>query len=307
MPDFSNIINSLTGNIITDKFMSSLILYFLNVVILFCVFYLVKKSSKLFLKEKHSRYKFKKILTFLFYIILIGLTVVLVTQHNKHLTLFIGLVGAGVAFALQEVVLSIAGFISIFASNLFRLGDRIKIGDMKGDVIDIGITKTTLMEVGGWVTSDNYSGRIIQVPNSKIYKENILNYSLDFPFLWDQIKLPIKYGSDLKLTQEIILKTAKEVLENYTNDSKSSWANIVEKYAVENAKAEPDLIYNLTDNWIEFELRYVVDYKKRRHLRYVLHREIYKDIQNSNGQVQLASATFELLSAPDLNIKLNKE
>lgn len=303
MFDIADNIENLTSTLLTDKFISSLFLYFINVVILFCVFFIIKKTSHFFLKEKHSRYKFRKIITFIFYIILIILTFVLVAQHNKHLTLFIGLIGAGVAFALQEVVLSVAGFVSIFASNLFRLGDRVKIGENIGDVIDIGITKTTLMEVGGWITSDNYSGRIIQVPNSKIYKEDILNYSSDFPFLWDQIKFPIKYGSDLNLTEEIILKTAREILGEYTNSSKSSWANIVEKYSVENAKADPDVSYILTDNWIEFELRYIVDYKKRRHIKYILSREIYKDIVSNSDKVGLASTTFEILSVPELKFK----
>lgn len=305
MLEILNSINS-SETILIEDFISSLIFYVLNITILFCVFFILKKVAHLFLKEKHSIYKFRKILTFIFYIVLIILTLVLVAQHSKHLTLFIGIVGAGIAFALQEVVLSIAGFISIFASNLFKIGDRIRIGEKIGDVIDIGITKTTLMEIGGWVTSDNYSGRIIQVPNSKIYQESVSNYSSDFPFLWDEIKLPIKYGSDLELTEEIILKTAKEILGEYTNASKSSWANIVEKYAVENAKAEPDVTYVLTDNWVEFELRYIVDYKKRRKVKHILSREIYKDIKSNSRKVSLASATFEILSAPKLNVKLGK-
>ena len=76
---------------------------------------------------------------------------------------------------------------------------------VKGDVIDIGITKTTLMEIGNWVSGDNYSGRIVQISNSFIFKGSVHNYSTDFPFVWDEINLPIRYGSDIVLAKEIIL------------------------------------------------------------------------------------------------------
>jgi small-conductance mechanosensitive channel len=102
----------------------------------------------------------------------------------------IGVAGAGIAFALQEVIGSVAGWIAISFGGFYRPGDRVQVGGIKGDVIDIGILRTTLMELGEWVNSDLYSGRIVRVANSFVFKQPVFNYSGDFPFLWDELRLP---------------------------------------------------------------------------------------------------------------------
>ena len=99
-------------------------------------------------------------------------------------------------FALQEVIMSIAGWIAIVTGDFYKSGDRVMVGGIKGDVIDLGVLRTTVMELGDWVDGDLYNGRIVRIANSFVFKEPVFNYSSDFPFLWDEIKIPIQYGSD---------------------------------------------------------------------------------------------------------------
>jgi len=220
--------------------------------------------------------------------------------------LAIGLLSAGLAFALQEVILSVAGWVAIFTADMYKTGDRIELNGIKGDVIDIGITRTTLMEIGQWVKSDNYSGRIVQVSNAFVFKGSVHNYSSDFPFVWDEIDLPIRYGSDLKMAEEIITNTANNQLADYANYAEQYWKKMVEKYMIENANVKPTIKLKLTDNWVEFNLRFVIDYKNRRVAKDLLFKQIHDAIKATKGKVQLASATSEISALPTINVNLQK-
>lgn len=257
-------------------------------------------------KDNSARYRTKKIIRFISYVLIGLIAIFSFTGNMEQFGLSLGLITAGLAFALQEVILSAFGWIIIFTTNSYSPGDRIEINGIKGDVIDIGVTKTTLMEIGEWVKSDNYNGRIVQISNSFIFKGPVRNYSSDFPFVWDEIKLPITFNSDLKLVDEIVKKATDEFLLDYAKFAKENWEVMVRKYLIENANVEPILQFVLNDNWVEFTLRYVVDYKKRGATKHKLFNEIYQAVMSSEGKVAFASATFELVGMPELKVKLDK-
>jgi len=248
------------------------------------------------------KYKSQKGIEVIGYLILIILTLSYFTGNIKDFTLAIGLLSAGIAITLQELILSIAGSLYIFFVKVYKPGDRIEISGIKGDVIDIDSIYTTMMEIGEWVSSDNYSGRIIKLSNAFVFKGPIYNYSMDFPFIWDEFNLPIRYGSDIDLAKDIVIKVATENLSEYVAKSIAKWKDVVERYYIEDAKVEPTLAITMTDNWIEFNLRYIVDYKKRRVTKHILNDLIGKEFEKTNGKVMLASATVEIVRIPMVNI-----
>jgi len=191
-------------------------------------------------------------------------------DNFKDYTIIIGLSTAGIAFTLQELILSIAGSFYIFALRVYKPGDRIEINNIKGDVIDVNTMYTTIMEIGEWVSSDNYSGRIVKISNAFIFKGPIKNYSMDFHFLWDELAILITYGSDLELAKKIILEESSKLLSEYTEKSKNEWKGMVERYYIENATLDPTIALKMTDNWIELNLRYITDYKLRRGTKHKL-------------------------------------
>jgi small-conductance mechanosensitive channel len=282
-----------------------LIQFFLWITFILFISWLIRKSIDRRIKDNSARYRLKKITRLASYILIILLLIITFTGEIKYFTISIGLISAGIAFALQEVLLSIAGWFAIFGSNIYKPGDRIEINGIKGDVIDIGVTRTTLMEIGQWVKSDNYSGRIVQISNAFVFKGAVHNYSADFPFVWDEIDIPIKYGSDITLANQIILDAAKKTLLNYADFAKEHWKIMVSKYLIENANVDSTLTFKLTDNWIEFNLRFVVDFKKRRITKKELFKDILNEINKTNGKVTLASATFEIVGLPNLNVDMN--
>ncbi|MCW5520563.1 mechanosensitive ion channel [Aureitalea sp. L0-47] len=271
------------------------------------VTWLVRKAITRTVADNTMRYRARKVVRLFSYTLVVLLAIITFTGNVQYFTIAIGLISAGLAFALQEVILSIAGWIAIFASNIYNPGDRIEINNVKGDVIDISITKTTLMEIGQWSNSDNYSGRIVQVSNAFVFKGNVHNYSTDFPFVWDEIILPVKYGSDVQLAQQIVLENAQTMLAEYTKFAKEHWKKMVKKYLIEDANVEPTISIKLTDNWIEFTLRYVVDYKKRRLTKSALFKQINEGLQATEGKVSLASATFELVGLPEVQLDIKKQ
>ena len=253
------------------------------------------------------RYKAQKGIEIVGYVLIILLFVVSFTLDDvKDYTIIIGLFTAGLTFTLQELILSIAGSFYIFFVRVYSPGDRIEINGIKGDVIDIDSIYTTIMEMGEWVSSDNYSGRIVKISNAFVFKGPIKNYSMDFPFVWDEINVLVSFGSDVDLAKKIVLETAEEQLSDYVENSKTKWLEMVERYYIENATLDPSIAIRLTDNWIELNLRYITDYKLRRATKHKLFEKIEKSISQTDGKVTLASTTLQLLKFPQIDVNLKK-
>lgn len=280
--------------------------FLIVVIVVLIIIKLLRNQLKKNIPNTSIRYKSQKGVEILGYILLVIIAISYFTGTIKDFTLIIGLFTAGIAFTLQELILSIAGSLYIFLVKVYAPGDRIEIHGIKGDVIDVDSIYTTMMEIGEWVSSDNYSGRIVKLSNAFVFKGPIYNYSQDFPFIWDEVNLPIRYGSDVELAKSIIIKIASEVLSEFTANSKSQWEDVVNKYYIEDAQVDPTLAISLTDNWIQFNLRYIVDFKKRRMTKHILNDLIGKAIENTNGKVMLASTTIELIKVPELKIDVKK-
>jgi small-conductance mechanosensitive channel len=270
--------------------------------------WLLRKLAKRRIENSSYRYKTQKFIEIIGYILIALVIVMYATLDSvRDYTLIIGLFTAGITFTLQELILSIAGSFYIFSVRVYKPGDRIELNGITGDVIDIDSIYTTLMEIGEWVSSDNYSGRIVKISNAFVFKGPIKNYSMDFPFVWDELDLFITYGSDLEAAKGIILKEANEYLHEYTAKSKAQWEDMVARYYIENAKIEPSLALTLTDNWMQLNLRYITDYRLRRSTKQDLFERIDKAIKQSGGKVTLASRTLQLLKIPQVAVRLGSD
>lgn len=182
------------------------------------------------------------------------------------------------------------------------------LGGIKGDVIDIGILRSTIMEVGAWIDGDLYNGRVVRMSNSFVFKEPVFNYSSEFPFLWDEIKIPLRYGTDIHLARELLTRLSKELVGEYSEFAKEAWEKLVNKYLIENAQVEPMITLTADENWITLTLRYVVDYKKRRSTKDQLLSRILEEIGLTDGKISIASTSAEinLVGAPPFQVKVKQ-
>lgn len=269
---------------------------------------LARGARRILLKQIESndtRYRLRKLVNAFGALFSIILITVVFSNKLGSLTVAIGVAGAGIAFALQEVIASIAGWVAISFGNFYSVGDRVQLGGISGDVIDIGVLRTTVMETGQWVKADQYNGRIVRIANSFVFKEPVFNYSGDFPFLWDEITVPVKYGSDQRLAREILKKIADESLGAFVPKAQQTWQLMVNKYRIEDARVEPAVTLIANDNWMEFTIRYVTDFKMRRSSKDTLFTRILEEFDASEGRVQLASTTFHLVDAPVFNVRMS--
>ena len=283
------------------KFVAAII----ALIIVIAISRVVKTGITHYVKAVDTRYRLKKFITFMSYVVVAFLLTLIFSDRLGGLTVAMGVAGAGIAFALQEVIASFAGWFAVTFAGFYNPGDRVQLGGIKGDVIDVSFLRTTLMEVGEWVKGDLYTGRVVRIANSFVFKEPVFNYSGDFPFLWDEITVPVKYGGDHNLARNILNDVAIRVVGDYSKKATESWDEMVKKYLLEDAGVEPIVTLVLNDNWMEFTLRYVVSFKARRGTKDQLFTGILDEFNKTDGKVEFASATFHLVETPTIDVRLH--
>lgn len=298
--------NELLEQLLFDPIVGKVITTALVVLIVMVFVRTTKRALGQYIEDSERRYRLRKLVTLAGYILAVFLLSLVFSDKLAGLTVFLGVAGAGVAFALQEVIASAAGWVAMSFGRLYNVGDRVQLGGIKGDVIDIGVLRTTLMECGGWINGDQYNGRIVRVANSFIFKEPVFNYSSDFPFLWDEITIPISYGSNYETARLQFQQILDDITGEHASQLKGEWRKMTDMYMLEDARLEPMVTLSMKENWAEYALRYVVDYKQRRSTKDKICIQILKVIEESEGQIKLGASSFEIASVPALDINLRK-
>ncbi len=239
-------------------------------------------------------------------LLLLGVLSIWFNDPNRLAT-GLGLVSAGVAFALQRVITALAGYVVILRGQTFNVGDRITMGGVRGDVIALGFLQTTLMEMGQppsvqdatppiWVKSRQYTGRVVTVSNAQIFDEPVYNYTRDFPYLWEEIILPISYKDDRGRAEEILLEIANRHTVPISEMGKEALDAMQRRYNVHPADVEPKVYYRLTDNWLELTVRFVVKEHGIRDIKDAMSRDILAALEAAG--IGIASATYEIVGLP---------
>jgi small-conductance mechanosensitive channel len=230
----------------------------------------------------------------------IGVVISIWFGFSSSFTVAMGVVGAGIAFASQEVIGSFAGYLNIVGGSLYHIGDRIQLDQVCGDVLDINLMRTTIMEIGEWVGADQYTGRVVDVANRIVFSQPVINYTESWPYIWDEIMIPVTYESDWQQAAEIMMAHGQECSLEIQASAKSAFAQARLRYpALQETPVEPSLYMMMTDNWVELMLRYVVDPRKRRGVKADLHRDLLQHFAQE-PTVTVASATFEIVGFPPL-------
>src|SRR4051812_14483356 len=189
-------------------------------------------------------------------------------DNPANLTTALGLVTAGLAFALQKVVTALAGYFVILRGSTFTVGDRIVMGGVRGDVVALGFFQTTIMEMGQpppvqnadpavWVQSRQFTGRIVPVSNARIFDEAVFNYTRDFPFIWEEMRLPIAYRDDRVKAEQILLEAARKHAVDRGRLDPELVARLEHDFRVRREDFEPATYWRLTDNWLEITVRFI--------------------------------------------------
>ncbi len=224
-----------------------------------------------------------------------------------------GFLTAGLAIAAQRVVTAFFGYLIIMRGNTFTVGDRIKMGSVQGDVIALGFLQTRILEMGQppdvnaqeapgmWVRARQFSGRVVTVTNDKIFDEPVYNFSREFPFIWEEITIPIPYRGDYHRAEEIMLTTAREETARFVDASREARARFEGRYNVQLDAQEPRCYCRMTDNWVELTVRFLAGDHGVREVKDRMTRRILEEF--AAAHIDVASGTYEIVGVPPIRIQ----
>jgi len=248
--------------------------------------------------DPQRRYYVSKSFYFIYILVNIFAFWTIWLEDLQSLVLGFGLVAAAFTLTMQDVAKNFAGGLSILFNGIYRVGDRIEIGSKKGDVIDIDIFYTTIMEINEWVSAEQPTGRLSIIPNSFVLSNATNNYTKDFDFLWDEITFPITYSSDWKAARTLIIDVINQETRMVEDLAEKEISNMERKYYLSRGSMNAEVFVRLTDNWIELTGRYVTPVRQRRMIRNRISLKILEDIEMSEN-IKIASQTVDIVGFPE--------
>lgn len=245
----------------TGKLFTSLV----SVTVLYAVFSIgIEEFFARRLSDSKTRYGFRKAVSLIFIILTLFVLLRVWIPNPQALLVAYGVVAAGLAVALQDLVKNLAGSLTIFLGGMFKVGNRIEINGVTGDVIDIGLFNTTLLEIRNWIDADQATGRIISVPNGAVLNQPIKNYTQQHKYLWDELTVVVTPESDWSEAMRLLGAIGKEHTEEFIEKADRSLSNLERYYYVEGHVLEPNVYIKPAPDGYALTLRYVVDAWKRR-------------------------------------------
>jgi len=182
----------------------------------------------------------------------------------QSLGTFLGLLSAGIAIALKDLVASLAGWIFILWRRPFQLGDRIQIGSHAGDVVDIRIFQFTLLEIGNWVAADQSTGRIIHVPNARLLTEPMANYTSQFQFIWNEMPVLLTFESDWRRAKDLLTGILEEKVGGAVSEAEKAIRTASRRFFIHFKKLTPKVYTSVEDSGVLLTLRFICHARQRR-------------------------------------------
>jgi small-conductance mechanosensitive channel len=184
-----------------------------------------------------------------------------ITEQWVGVLFSLGILGFAITFALQQPLLSVLGWVYVVIKQPYGVGDRVRIGGAKGDVIDVDFLVTTLWEINGeLVASQQPSGRAVTVPNSVVLSAEMYNYSCEeFPFVWNELSVQVAYETDLGFARERMQQVADDYLGDEMEARIERYRRVLGKTPVElEVRDRPTVNVRQAESWVELKVRYLV-------------------------------------------------
>jgi small-conductance mechanosensitive channel len=210
------------------------------------------------------RYRWQKFLTYI-----AGLVGVLVVgrvwyQGISSLATFLGLLSAGLAIAFKDILVDLAGWVFVLWRRPFEVGDRIQIGEYRGDVIDLRIFQFSLLEIGNWVDADQSTGRVIHVPNGQVFTAPLANYTRGFQYIWNEIPVLVTFESDWEAAKAVLSEIAEEHAAPLSASAEAEVRHTAQRYMIFYRNLTPTVYTSVRDCGVLLTIRYLCNARQRR-------------------------------------------
>lgn len=239
----------------------------LSVVLILGVWFLRRLLIRLLaarVDDARVRYSWMKGTAWVAYVVVILLLGQIWLESVRNVGTFLGLMTAGLAIALKDVVTNLAGWVFILTRHPFSTGDRIEIGGHRGDVVDIRLFSFSLLEVGNWVDAEQSTGRIIHVPNGMIFTEPLANYTIEFPFIWHEIPVRVPFESDWRRVRTALGEILDTRLREVALDAAQAMRRRSHKFLISYRHFSPKVYLSVDDALVCLTLRFLVPVRQRR-------------------------------------------
>jgi len=218
----------------------------------------------------------------------------------------LGLFAAGVAFAAQEVIGAVAGWLNILSGRIFAVGDRVEMGGVRGDVIDITPLRTKILEMGSppaagesasdsWVAGRQYTGRIVAVSNKMTFTRPVFNFSTSFEYIWEELTFPVRQSADWPEAERILLDEVRRI--PGAEGAQRAIERIARAHPVPRAEIEPRVFVRADQRWIELAARFVVPVRTARTVKDALTRRVLERFDEAGIELAMDSMEVELADA----------
>jgi len=256
------------------------------------------------LEDPYARFHARKLTRYAIFVAAIVAMAIVWRSLAGNVGVILGFAAAGIAFAMQEVIGAVAGWFNITSGRIYRIGDRIELGGVRGDVIDITLLRTKMLEIGSatddksWVKGRQHTGRIVAVSNKTTFTSPVYNFSAIFEFIWEELTLPIAYRSDWHQAEEIIKEEA--LAASASEGDRAAITAMERRYPIPHAEVEPRVFVRATDNWMELSARFVVPVRQARTAKDAMIRRIRERLDAAG--IELGTETSEVtLISRDVN------
>jgi len=258
----SNIIRNIPylSSPIVIKFLLSILVIFFIWILKIIIIKLINKN----IVDVKTRYHWRKLIksiTIIISAIVIGR--IWIKGAQSFIT-YLGLLSAGIAIALKDVISNMVGWLYIITRRPFIVGDRIEIGNIAGDVIDQSFFEFTLLEIGNWVHADQSTGRLVHVPNGKIFTNDLVNFDKGFQYIWNEIEVVVTFESDWQKAKKILLKIAATKGEHISTSMEKQIKRAARKYMIYFKKLTPIVYTSVVDHGVKLTIRHLCETRKRR-------------------------------------------
>jgi small-conductance mechanosensitive channel len=254
--------------------------------------------------DEYARHYVRRAVHFIVFLVALVALGFVWKVYGGRAGLGIGFFAAGLAFALQELIGAVAGWFNILLGGIYRIGDRIELAGVRGDVIDITPLRTKLLETGvsdpppvgesattdEWVHGRQPTGRLVVVSNKATFDEPVFNYSALWQFVWQELKFPIGHDEDWRLAEQIIAEEAQRV--SATEDAHEAMEEMRRRYPVPRSELEPRVYASATDNYMELAARFVVPVRRSRTTANELTRRVKERLDEAG--IPIASSTTDV-------------
>ena len=215
-------------------------------------------------KDAKIRYQWSRTLSFIIPftgIILVGAVWV---PAFEQFGAFLGLITAGMAIALKDPITNLAGWIFILIRKPFTVGNRVQVGKHTGDIIDIRLFQFTMLEIGNWVEADQSTGRIIHIPNGKVFLEPQANYSSGFEYIWNEIKVLITFESNWESAKMILEGIINNHSKNVDLKAKQEILEATKSFMIYYKHLTPIVYTSVKESGVQLTMRYLCNPRRRR-------------------------------------------